>query len=330
MSGKNRKTGNLVALGSAAVVAVYGAGFMRTAEAAQRFAAQSDERRVESDDIAPGVTVGGVAATPASPAPTPATVPGIVDSSPHNAQIASAVARVAQNETAAKPTADVPPPVRKVDATLAKAAEPSASGSRAGTVVVPMPPEITTVTNASGAAVTPPQPTAVESRTAAAEKPASVAVTPTPPPTKSPIAAPASPKATPAVETAPAAAVNAPTATASITNAQTATAQTATAPTANAQTANANAASAKFKDGEYTGYGTSRHGDVEVYVETTDGKITYVKISQCLTQYSCSWIEDLPRQVLARQSTRVDAVSGATQSANAFYYALVAALAKAK
>jgi uncharacterized protein with FMN-binding domain len=107
-------------------------------------------------------------------------------------------------------------------------------------------------------------------------------------------------------------------------------APTVTAPVAPPTTEAAVPAAPKLKDGEYTGYGTSRHGDVEVYLETTDGKITYVKISQCLTQYSCSWISDLPKQVLARQSARVDGVSGATQSANAFYYAVVQALAKAK
>ena len=86
----------------------------------------------------------------------------------------------------------------------------------------------------------------------------------------------------------------------------------------------------KWKDGSYTGYGTSRHGDIEVYLETDGGKISYVRISQCLTQYSCSWISELPAQVIARQSPRVDATSGATQSANAFYYAVVQALSKAK
>jgi uncharacterized protein with FMN-binding domain len=49
-----------------------------------------------------------------------------------------------------------------------------------------------------------------------------------------------------------------------------------------------------------------------------------------LTRYSCSWISPLPPQVLQRQSPEVDYVSGATQSAVAFYDALVDALSKAK
>jgi uncharacterized protein with FMN-binding domain len=53
-------------------------------------------------------------------------------------------------------------------------------------------------------------------------------------------------------------------------------------------------------------------------------------VQQCLTRYSCSWIAALPGQVVARQSPEVDYVSGATQSTNAFYYAVVEALARAK
>ena len=38
----------------------------------------------------------------------------------------------------------------------------------------------------------------------------------------------------------------------------------------------------------------------------------------------------LPPQVVTRQSPETDYVSGATQSTNAFYYAVVEALSKAK
>jgi uncharacterized protein with FMN-binding domain len=61
-----------------------------------------------------------------------------------------------------------------------------------------------------------------------------------------------------------------------------------------------------------------------------NGRIASATIAQCLTRYSCSWIAALPPQVAARQSPEVDYVSGATQSTNAFYYAVVDALAKAK
>ena len=85
-----------------------------------------------------------------------------------------------------------------------------------------------------------------------------------------------------------------------------------------------------LKDGEYYGWGTSRHGDIQAGVEIKGGRITGAWIQQCLTRYSCSWIAALPGQVVTRQSPEVDYVSGATQSTNAFYYAVVEALAKAK
>ena len=61
-----------------------------------------------------------------------------------------------------------------------------------------------------------------------------------------------------------------------------------------------------------------------------DGRILSAFIVQCLTRYSCSWISPLPPQVVSRQSPEVDYVSGATQSSNAFYGAVVQALRKAK
>ena len=87
---------------------------------------------------------------------------------------------------------------------------------------------------------------------------------------------------------------------------------------------------AGYKDGTYRGWGTSRHGDIEAAVDIKDGKIAAAYISQCLTRYSCSWISHLPGQVLARQAADVDYVSGATQSSNAFYHAILEALSKAK
>jgi uncharacterized protein with FMN-binding domain len=85
-----------------------------------------------------------------------------------------------------------------------------------------------------------------------------------------------------------------------------------------------------WQDGTYTGWGTSRHGDIEATVVIENGKITGAIISRCLTRYSCSWVAHLQQQVVARQSPEVDNVSGATQSANAFFYAVSEALSKAK
>lgn len=85
-----------------------------------------------------------------------------------------------------------------------------------------------------------------------------------------------------------------------------------------------------WKDGTYSGWGTSRHGDVEATVIIENGRITAAAISRCLTRYSCSWIAHLQPQVAERQSPEIDNVSGATESANAFYYAVVEALKAAK
>jgi uncharacterized protein with FMN-binding domain len=85
-----------------------------------------------------------------------------------------------------------------------------------------------------------------------------------------------------------------------------------------------------WKDGTYTGWGTSRHGDIQASVTIEGGRIASATIAQCLTRYSCSVIARLPPEVPQRQSADVDYVSGATQSANAFYYAVVEALGKAK
>jgi uncharacterized protein with FMN-binding domain len=89
-------------------------------------------------------------------------------------------------------------------------------------------------------------------------------------------------------------------------------------------------ANKELKDGVYNGWGTSRHGDIQASVEIEGGRIVSAYISQCLTRYPCSWISQLPPQVVTRQSANVDYVSGATQSTNAFYYAVMEALAKAK
>ncbi len=87
---------------------------------------------------------------------------------------------------------------------------------------------------------------------------------------------------------------------------------------------------AQYKDGTYTGWGTCRHGDIQARVVIEAGRIASATIAQCLTRYSCSWISPLPPQVVARQSPETDYVSGATQSTNAFYYAVIEALTAAK
>jgi uncharacterized protein with FMN-binding domain len=87
---------------------------------------------------------------------------------------------------------------------------------------------------------------------------------------------------------------------------------------------------AAYRDGTYVGTGSSRHGNIEATVTIANGKIVSTVISQCLTRYPCSYISKLPAQVVTRQSAKVNLVSGATDSSNAFVKAVAAALAYAK
>ena len=85
-----------------------------------------------------------------------------------------------------------------------------------------------------------------------------------------------------------------------------------------------------YRDGSFAGRGHSRHGDIEAAITIEDGRITYAAITVCATRYPCTMIDKLPGQVIARQSPEVDFIAGATDSVNAFYYAIVAALDRAK
>lgn len=123
--------------------------------------------------------------------------------------------------------------------------------------------------------------------------------------------------------TAPATATTSPTVT-SAPAASIATVPATATPTASAAT------TATYKDGTYTGTGTSRHGSITAAVVIQGGKIVSAEITQCGTRYPCAKIAALPGEVVARQSSAVDLVSGATDSSQAYQGAIVNALAKAK
>jgi uncharacterized protein with FMN-binding domain len=86
---------------------------------------------------------------------------------------------------------------------------------------------------------------------------------------------------------------------------------------------------APWKDGTWKGWGNCQHGDIQAAVVIEDGKIASATISECWTRYSCDIIDKLPPQVVKRQTADVDRISGATQSADAFYYAVYEALRQA-
>jgi uncharacterized protein with FMN-binding domain len=256
---------NLVALGSAAVFTVYGAGFMRTKAAAARFENDIDDRRPPL----PGARTG-----PVRPADA-----GVSAGAPASVS-ASAPLVAAKAAPLSEPSASnkkKSPNTHSADSTSVAAAAPSAP-----VVSAALPPAqqtaspVTAPVQVPVAAITPPPPPV----TPAPARDSS----PTPPSKNSNVAA------TLAVDTVP----------------------------------------KPLKDGTFTGWGTSRHGDIQATVMIKNGKIFFAAISECMTQYSCSWITPLPPQVVARQSAEVDYVSGATQSTIAFYRAVIEAMSKAK
>ncbi|MFD3449667.1 FMN-binding protein [Microbacteriaceae bacterium 4G12] len=85
-----------------------------------------------------------------------------------------------------------------------------------------------------------------------------------------------------------------------------------------------------YKDGTYYGQGRNRIGAVAVAVTIQKDKITSVQITDCTTSYPQSYIDELPQQVVDRQSADVDVVSGATRSTQDFQNAVEQALLQAK
>ena len=82
----------------------------------------------------------------------------------------------------------------------------------------------------------------------------------------------------------------------------------------------------KWRDGTYTGWGQSYHGDIEARVVIRDGRIVEAGIETCGTRYDCNVIDRLINQPVLRQAAKIDNVSGATESADAYYYGIVEAL----
>jgi len=277
---------SLMALGSAAVLGVYAAGWFKTKAAADLFAAEGSERRRPAPTPMEAAREGTVQRVePARPGVKPGTTQPVL-----RAGAAAAVptlppmTRAAAAKIALPKAADDPPPLAPTGSLSRYVIAPSAPVVAAKDSVAAAPPTTVTSTSSAPAVPLPQAPVAMPAPPPVAP-PASV---PKPAPTPTPVKQ-AEPPAHPAEEAGP-----------------------------------------KWKDGTYYGWGTSRHGDIQAAVVIKDGRIANALIAQCLTQYSCSWIVALPPQVVGRQSAEVDYVSGATQSTNAFYYAVMQALTRAK
>jgi uncharacterized protein with FMN-binding domain len=104
----------------------------------------------------------------------------------------------------------------------------------------------------------------------------------------------------------------------------------ASSPAAAPTRAPAPATSSSYKDGTYTGTGTSRRGNVSVSLSVQGGRVASVQITRVTTEYPVRDIASLPREVVQRQSAKVDVVSGATYSSLAFRAAVQQALQQAQ
>jgi uncharacterized protein with FMN-binding domain len=267
-----RSKRNLVALGSAAVIAVYTAGFFHTAEAARKLATDERQRSESSGRGSQGPS------SRAEPAPAPSAV---------------TTATPAATPANALP---VPAPV----------APPAAAVAPAQSAVAVTPPPSAPVVTALPVTTTMPVSAATSPAPTVAAAPAPVV------PASSSVPVPTTPVPVAALPASPA----------------TATAVTTTAAGAPAATP---AVAKKYKDGAFFGWGRCRHGDLKVIVELKDDKIVSAEIAECYTRYSKNVISRLPKQLTDRQNPdKLDRISGASDSSDAYYYAVVEALKAAK
>jgi len=92
-----------------------------------------------------------------------------------------------------------------------------------------------------------------------------------------------------------------------------------------------------YKDGTYTGtVADAIYGPMQVKAVISGGKLTDVQFLQYPTssghtrEVSASALPQLKSMAIAKQSSQVDAISGATQTKDAFEQSLASALAQAK
>ncbi len=90
------------------------------------------------------------------------------------------------------------------------------------------------------------------------------------------------------------------------------------------------AASSGYVDGTYTGSAQGLNGEVPVTVTVKGGKITDIAVGENkeTPAIAAAAIEKIPAAIIAAQSTKVDAVSGATITSNAIIKAVEQALSK--
>lgn len=336
---------SLVALSSAAIIAVYSVGFERTAPAAAKFALQA-ESRFASMPLPGGRTGGMVAGLPGSYIPPVAGLPPaavLPVPEPNVLDHGEAASPVEMERTApmAEPAALHAPEPAAASAVVDQSPAPEVqrpSTPEPAPVVVETPAQPTVQAPVQIAEVTPePSPVlvaAVAVEPAASPEPAVPAVSSAP--TEAPAKKEPAAKAEKAPrEVKPAKPPKPPKAPKPAKDAKVIAAAPAPAsPQPAAQPAPEpvpdKPAAPVLQDGTFYGWGPSRHGDIQAGVVIENGKIVSAYVATCETRYPCSVLGRAPQQVVERQSPAVDVVSGATESIYAFYYAVLEALSKAR
>jgi len=93
----------------------------------------------------------------------------------------------------------------------------------------------------------------------------------------------------------------------------------------------AGASDISYKDGTYYGSSFKFPGPMKVSVSIKDGRICDIKVLQHLApQKHNNMLKPLINDIISKQSSRVDAVTGATMSSNALKRAVENALSKAR
>ena len=89
--------------------------------------------------------------------------------------------------------------------------------------------------------------------------------------------------------------------------------------------------SSTYKDGTYTGEGTGYRPGLQVSVTVKNGKISAVEVlsNNETPRFSQMPIQQIPQEIIAAQSTKVDTVSGATRTSNGIIEAVNNALSQA-
>lgn len=92
------------------------------------------------------------------------------------------------------------------------------------------------------------------------------------------------------------------------------------------------AGASKYKDGAYTGAGEGKYGPIKVEVNVEKGKIKEIKILEHKETPGLSdpILEKIPAEIIKKQSTDVQAISGASVTSKAVIQAVADALKNAQ